>query len=699
MKTNRAVIVALFILFTAAFSCTTKRDKANSLFGNGFGLNNVTIIVGDLDSARNYFADVLGFDVPKPERFETGMYAGTRSVSIWFVNLSSIELLAPVDSTPEANRSFVTDFIKRSEGVRLFSFATSSSDTTREWLTSRGFKTDSVHSGRSSIKPATGWSWDDGGPEWRTVELDHANPPPHLPRFIEYEGFPYKMVLNESKATFSYYRRYYNHPNGVVGLVAMRLVVNDIKAAREDLIRMGLTLLNETDSALTFHVMRNQQLEVITPQPNDEHLRNFLKTHGDGVHTLRFEVKNVNETHEYFKKTLPQEAIRFEPSSRVTVFREFARGVQLEFIQESQEQTHLARIYGFEDGKKLDTAALRHASALYEKYCSLCHGKDREGYAADFAPSLRSHSLMATAYSPKNPNYLKYVVSYGRPGTAMAGYAKTQGGPLEEADIELLLQWLYERSGVEKKIELTSDAVAGDASAGRELYAKHCIACHGAKGEGISAPALGNPMFLATASDAYLRYAISEGRDNTPMPSFKKTLTNTQIDALTAYLRSRASGWHAPDAIVASEPLPEHYILNPENASPKFTLREGRYVPAKQLADALKDSLRLVLLDARSKAAWHQSHIPGAIPVPYYDAPDSLIRYLPKDSTWIVAYCACPHAASERVVNTLHRYGYKNTAVLDEGILVWTQLGYPIQHGQERKIEEKSNKKVLQARK
>ena len=35
------------------------------------------------------------------------------------------------------------------------------------------------------------------------------------------------------------------------------------------------------------------------------------------------------------------------------------------------------------------------AEADYQKYCSLCHGTDREGYVNDHAPSLRSRSLRA----------------------------------------------------------------------------------------------------------------------------------------------------------------------------------------------------------------------------------------------------------------------------------------------------------------
>jgi rhodanese-related sulfurtransferase/cytochrome c553 len=250
-----------------------------------------------------------------------------------------------------------------------------------------------------------------------------------------------------------------------------------------------------------------------------------------------------------------------------------------------------------------------------------------------------------------------------------------------------LLQRLYEKSGVEKKVELSTESIVGDASNGKTLYDKNCASCHGLKGEGVSAPALGNPMFLATASDAFLRYAISEGRDSTPMQSFKGKLKEVEIMDLVAYIRSRASGWNAPEAVAITEPLPENYVLNPKGKTPTFTLRDKQYVSSEQVLQALRDSVRMVILDARSKAGWHQAHIPGAISIPYYDEPDTFIKHLPNDSTYIVAYCACPHAASLRVVRTLKRFGFKNTAILDEGILVWTQRGYPLEYGKSVKSE------------
>jgi rhodanese-related sulfurtransferase/cytochrome c553 len=293
---------------------------------------------------------------------------------------------------------------------------------------------------------------------------------------------------------------------------------------------------------------------------------------------------------------------------------------------------------------------------------------------------------MATTQLPRsNYNYLSYTIKYGRTGTAMAPFAKSQGGPLDDDEIALLLQWLHELSGVKKPVELSPKSIAGDVKVGKALYTKHCVACHGAKGEGITGPALANPLFLATASDAFIHYTISEGRDSTPMRSFKDSFSKLEINALTAYIRSRAAGWNAPEAVAVTKTGPKDYVMNPDKKSPTFSLRSNLYVPAVQVVKAIKDSARMILLDARSEAAWHQTHIPGAISVPYYKEPDKFIKDIPNDSTWIVVYCACPHAASTQVVNTLRRFGYKNTAIIDEGILVWTQLGYPVQYGQGNK--------------
>lgn len=80
---------------------------------------------------------------------------------------------------------------------------------------------------------------------------------------------------------------------------------------------------------------------------------------------------------------------------------------------------------------------------------------------------------------------------------------------------------------------------------GAELYGQMCAVCHGQRGEGYQAdeaPALGHPDFLATATDAFLRTAITDGRANTVMSPWAAAnggpLAPADVEALVAHLRT-----------------------------------------------------------------------------------------------------------------------------------------------------------------
>ena len=111
----------------------------------------------------------------------------------------------------------------------------------------------------------------------------------------------------------------------------------------------------------------------------------------------------------------------------------------------------------------------------------------------------------------------------------------------------------------------------------------------------------------------------------------------------------------------------------------RLTLPPSRLIERAYTLDAARDGLR-VLLDARPTSEWLNSHIPGALPVPYYDS-NRMTAKLPRDGTWILTYCGCPHAASGSVMDTLRREGFPRTAVIDEGIFEWIRRGYPITYG------------------
>jgi cytochrome c oxidase cbb3-type subunit 3 len=311
---------------------------------------------------------------------------------------------------------------------------------------------------------------------------------------------------------------------------------------------------------------------------------------------------------------------------------------------------------------------------LYQTYCALCHGADAKGYVADHAPSLVSKTFQESA----DDTFLRASIALGRPGTSMAAYAKSKSGPLSDDEILQIIAWLRSQTGVEPaQLDLPR---RGDATRGQALFAKNCQVCHGDATTRGPEVWLANPVFLELASDPFLRYAIAEGRPGTKMEKWGDKLGAQDLDDLVVYLRSLAPATGVANPSTPNPPLPPlgPIVLNPKGKAPTFTLdaAEKRYVPAAEVKKALDEKRKLIIVDARPPSDWQAMHIPGAISIPYYDM--SRIADLPKDGTWILTYCACPHHASGIVLDELRKQGFTNTAVIDEGILFWSQQGYPI---------------------
>lgn len=326
--------------------------------------------------------------------------------------------------------------------------------------------------------------------------------------------------------------------------------------------------------------------------------------------------------------------------------------------------------------RELTEEQAANAAANYQKYCALCHGENREGYANDHAPSLKSKSLLQTGVA----HAILRPMSYGRVGTAMGGYLDEVGGPLTLDEAWDLTYWLFWQEDYDR-IRLSENPVAGDAVRGAKVFAENCTACHGSEGEGGTAPALANASALAHNKDEFIRYAIREGRDGTPMEGFKDRLSDDDIDNVTAYLRSKASSGTTETVVLKAMPGPEDYVVNKDGADPDFDLIEDKYVSAADLNDALNAGQKMVLLDTRVPSVWQRAHIAGSIPLPYYTDMDELTKDLPKD-VQIVAYCSCPRAAADYVVSKLKDQGYTRTAVMYEGIFGWMNMGFPVMRGE-----------------
>ncbi|HEY1556333.1 MAG TPA: c-type cytochrome [Kofleriaceae bacterium] len=308
--------------------------------------------------------------------------------------------------------------------------------------------------------------------------------------------------------------------------------------------------------------------------------------------------------------------------------------------------------------------------ALYQRACSPCHGDDGKGYKADHAPSLVTSTFLESA----SDEFLRNSIALGRPGTSMAAYGKQLGGPLDVAAIGQLVTWI--RGHGPQPIALPPVG-PGDIQRGATLYAQDCLKCHGSHDQRGDAVLLANAQFLRSASNAYIRWAIVHGRPGTPMESWQAKLTDPQIDDLVAYVRA----FEQPGKQESRLPPPtghEPLVLNPKGAAPSFTVRheDRAYVPIDQAAKQLAAGKRMIIIDARPTSEWQRVHITGAVSIPYMDL--DKLDVLPRDGTWILPYCACPHHLSGVVADALTKRGYQHVAVLDEGINEWFRRGYPV---------------------
>jgi hypothetical protein len=73
---------------------------------------------------------------------------------------------------------------------------------------------------------------------------------------------------------------------------------------------------------------------------------------------------------------------------------------------------------------------------------------------------------------------------------------------------------------------------------GQVLFTKYCAVCHGAFGDGGSAPDLTNPVWQAGTSDAQLGRIIRDGVKGTAMPAFAGTFDATEERDVLQHIRS-----------------------------------------------------------------------------------------------------------------------------------------------------------------
>jgi mono/diheme cytochrome c family protein len=83
-----------------------------------------------------------------------------------------------------------------------------------------------------------------------------------------------------------------------------------------------------------------------------------------------------------------------------------------------------------------EPAAGKMGEQLYTAACAICHDAP---HRATMVPDLRAVGKAT------GPDYWSFWIANGKPGTLMPGFAKAHGGPLDEAQIRSLAEFLYEK--------------------------------------------------------------------------------------------------------------------------------------------------------------------------------------------------------------------------------------------------------------
>jgi cytochrome c oxidase cbb3-type subunit III len=321
-------------------------------------------------------------------------------------------------------------------------------------------------------------------------------------------------------------------------------------------------------------------------------------------------------------------------------------------------------------------AAIDHGRDVYGRMCSVCHGDKGEGYKADQAPNLANPEFLASV----SDAFLRKAITDGRQNTTMSAWGQGRGGPLKKEDIDAVVAFL--RSWESKpRVVLDEAKPSGRVHRGEPIYNRECKKCHGERGVGGPNVAIGNPELLTSASNGFLRHAISNGRPGTAMPAFHEKLDKKTIDDLLVMLRQ----WEKPKPPPRQPPAKPAPLelgpvpLNPKGPEPKDFQHHPKMTGVDIVHAALEKKAKLAILDARASSDYLNEHIAGSVSVPFYDA-ERYLAQLPKDA-WMVAYCACPHAESGKLAKLLVDKGFKKVTVLDEGIGVWKRKGYGVAKG------------------
>ena len=193
---------------------------------------------------------------------------------------------------------------------------------------------------------------------------------------------------------------------------------------------------------------------------------------------------------------------------------------------------------------------------LYKMNCLGCHGN-----GSTVAGSLSLNN--PTYLSVITPETLHKVIAHGVEGKGMPGFSEEDGGPLTDAQIEVLVKGImaWKPATVTPTTALPAySAPLGNAAAGAAAFATYCASCQGVEGKGgEKAGSIVDPAYLGMVSDQYLRTIVIAGRNDLGCPDFQnrvpgKAMSEQEVSDVTAWLVSHRKNEFGQPLVPAIEP-------------------------------------------------------------------------------------------------------------------------------------------------
>jgi mono/diheme cytochrome c family protein len=194
-----------------------------------------------------------------------------------------------------------------------------------------------------------------------------------------------------------------------------------------------------------------------------------------------------------------------------------------------------------EEDRPIRPDLVQDFAVLYRQNCAGCHGSETQPGAAVKLSDPVYLALVDDAT-------LRRVIAQGVLGTSMPAFARSAGGTLTDAQIEILVReirvrWSHPAAlGGVTPPPYAADSTPGDAQRGAEVYATYCGSCHGPAGTGSPrGGSIVDGSYLALVSDQGLRTMVIVGRPDLGMPDWRRyvqgrSMTAQEVSDVVAWL-------------------------------------------------------------------------------------------------------------------------------------------------------------------